>query len=167
MKNKFMILFLAGLLILSMLACASSTAVPVTPTPTKTSVPQPTATLPPQPTDTQSSRCQPASAQQAQNILDGIQDVSSSNNIGPAWAVKSGNFENVWFVAAEITGPGILTGQAIGLWAITGDPDKPGLTFSANPFAVQFSAWGDGSKTDAMFSQFDDGGQEAIACATP
>jgi hypothetical protein len=52
------------------------------------------------------------------------------------------------------------------LWAISGEFEQPGLTYSVNPFALEFSDWGDGTKTDAQLSQFDDGAQEAIACAT-
>ena len=39
------------------------------------------------------------------------------------------------------------------------------LYYSVDGFALQFSDWGDGTKTDAQLYQFDDGAQEAIECA--
>jgi len=111
------------------------------------------------------SICNPASQRQVENIRSGVQDIASNNNIGSAWAIKSGDFDNVWFIAAQITGPGINEGSAVGLWAISGDPNNPGLTYSVNSIATAFSSWGDGTKTSAQLSQFDDGAQEALECA--
>lgn len=116
-------------------------------------------------TDTMNSRCQPASTRQIDNIRSGVKDIAINNDISSIWAVKSGDYDNVWFVAAQITGPGINAGDAIGLWAISGDPTNPGLTYSVNSMANEFSSWGDGTKTSAQLSQFDDGAQEALECA--
>ena len=47
---------------------------------------------------------------------------------------------------------------------------KPGyrlLIFSVAAVAKEFPDWSDGSKTDAQFSQFDDGAQEALALLIP
>jgi hypothetical protein len=141
-KPSLPYIFLLVIIILTITACGSSAISP-------------------------SPRCQTASIRQTKNIRDGVQSTASSNDIGSAWAVKSGDYQNVWFVAAEIKGPGIEPGQVIGLWAISGDPDDPGLTFSANAIAFLYSGYGEGSKTKAHISQLDDGAQEAISCATP
>lgn len=98
-------------------------------------------------------------------IRAGIQGVQQSNDILPGFAVRSNDYERVWFVAAEITGPGIEPKQAIGLWAINGELDEPGIILSVNGFALEFTEYPDGSTTDAQTSQFDDGAQEALACA--
>lgn len=121
----------------------------------------PTQTLQP----AQSSRCLPASPQQMEYIRAGIQGVQQSNDVLPGFAVRSNDYERVWFVAAEIIGPGIEPKQAIGLWAINGELDQPGIILSVNGFALEFTEYPDGSATDAQISQFDDGAQEALACA--
>lgn len=122
----------------------------------------PTHTLQP----TQSSRCLPASPQQMEYIRAGIQGVQQSNDVLPGFAVRSNDYERAWFVAAEITGPGIEPKQAIGLWAINGELDEPGIILSVNGFALEFTEYPDGSQTDAQLSVFDDGAQEVLQCAT-
>jgi len=82
-------------------------------------------------------------------------------------AVKSEDFEKVWFVAAEIDGAGGLEGTGeIGVWATNADPSRgpSGSIFSVDGFAKEFSDWGDGSTTDATLSMSDDGAQEAVEC---
>jgi hypothetical protein len=116
------------------------------------------------PTTQRDPRCIPASDLQYRNITEGL-DTSTSVYINTAWAVKSNDYENVYYVAAMLYGPGMEEGAGPGVWLITGDPKKPGLTFSVGGFATSFSSWGDGGKTDAMFSQLDDGWQEANDCA--
>lgn len=112
------------------------------------------------------SRCVPASAIQMDYVRTGIKDIQQSNDVLQGFAVRSNDFQQVWFIAAEITGPGIEPKQAIGLWAITGEPEEPGIILSVNGFAIEFSPYPDGATTDAQTSQFDDGAQEALKCAT-
>lgn len=113
----------------------------------------------------QNNRCVPASQQQIETIRIGIKDIDTNNDIQTAWAVKSNDFENIWFVAAEIQGPGILPKQAVGIWAISGDPATPGTILSVDGFAKQFSIYPDGATTDAQITMNDDGVQEVVSCA--
>ena len=53
----------------------------------------------------QSSNCQPASPAQVEWIRNGIKSEATYNDLGPAFAVLSDDFEQVYFVAARITGP--------------------------------------------------------------
>jgi len=117
-----------------------------------------------EPVAQQDPRCIPASDLQYRNISEGL-DTTTSVYIKSAWAVKSNDYENVYYVAAVLYGPGMEEGAGPGVWVITGDPNNPGLTYSVGGFATSFSSWGDGGKTDAMFSQFDDGWQQANDCA--
>lgn len=133
------------------------------PTPASTSI---SAVIQPTAATTQNNRCVPASQQQIETIRTGIKDIEPNNDIQTAWAVKSNDFKNIWFVAAEIFGAGIQPKQAIGVWAISGDPAAPGMTLSVNGFATQFSPYPDGATTDAQTSMNDDGAQQALACAT-
>ena len=111
------------------------------------------------------SRCVPASEKQFLNIQDGVNGLDANNSIKTAWAVKSTDFNNVWMVAAFIYGPGIEEGAGPGVWAISGDPDNPGLTLSVDGFAKSFTSYPDASQTDAKIMGYEDGIQEAIECA--
>jgi hypothetical protein len=167
-KTRRSTFILIGVLLLVCLAACmfsltSSSPNPVAPAPASSTSVQntvisPTAVL-------NSTRCVPASAQQIDNIRTGVKGIQQSNDVKSVFAVRSKDYEKVWFVAAEITGPSIQPKQAIGLWAISGDLEAPKITLSVDGFALQFSDWGDGTKTDAQLSQFDDGAQEAIECA--
>ena len=112
----------------------------------------------------QNERCVPASAAQQDNILLGIKDEQESNGIASAWAVKSNDFDNVWMVAAEITGPSIEPKSVIGVWAIGGELDAPTLTMAVGGVANEFSTWPDGAGTSANVTIFSDGYDTAIEC---
>lgn len=79
-----------------------------------------------------------------------------------AAAVKSTDFEKVWFVAGPLTGPG-LDGKDKAVF-VTNDLTSPSLTYSVGGFAHQFSDLGHGEDTDAKFSQQDDGYAEVQDC---
>lgn len=111
------------------------------------------------------SRCEPASGAQVQTLRSAIQDEQARNGIENVYAVRSKDFQRVWMVAGGITGDGIKAGQAIGVWAMNGEKDSPGLTFSVNYMAKEFSGFGLGSGTKAAITMNDDGAKEAEACA--
>jgi hypothetical protein len=115
---------------------------------------------------TPSDRCVPASFQQMDVIRAGVKGISENNDVKDGFAVRSNDFNRIWFVAAEITGPGIDPNKAVGLWAIPGELNKPTSgAWSVNGFAIEFSDWGDGTKIDAQLSISDDGAKEALSCA--
>lgn len=121
--------------------------------PTKTPAPTP-------------SRCKPASEGQLTRIEAGVKGIDANNSVRQAYAVKSKDYENVYFVAAKIYGEGLPEdGYGPGVWVINGDPSKPGITMSVNGAALSFSDWGDGTKSDAHVSMNDDGAREAENCA--
>lgn len=111
------------------------------------------------------SECQPASAGQLERIQAGVKGVAASNEVRMAWAIKSGDFNEVWMVAALIYGPGMETGAGPGVWAINGTPESPGLTLAVDGFAKEFSDWPDASKTGAAINGTEDGIAEAKQCA--
>lgn len=110
-------------------------------------------------------RCVLASEEQLYRIRVGVKDIAAGNDIRAGWAVRSNDFSLVWMVAAKIYGQGMEDGVGPGVWAISGEPNNPGLTLSVNGFAKEFSSWGDGSQTDAAVTIADDGVAEAIACS--
>ena len=98
-------------------------------------------------------------------VRQGIKQVEANNDALQGFAVRSGDYESVWFVAAQITGPGIDSLKPIGLWAMSGELDSPTTVFSVDGMAKQFSNWSDGTEAEPELSMFDDGAQEALSCA--
>jgi len=129
------------------------------PTEIPTNIPQPTAT------EAIMSRCVVATDAQMDAIRAGMDTIYPLNTVKSGWAVKSNDYENVWFVAAKIYGDGMEDGAGPGLWAMGGTPSEPNGIFSVDGFALEFSTWADGPKSAFALSTFDDGAQEALACA--
>jgi hypothetical protein len=65
----------------------------------------------------------------------------------------------VWFVAADLQGPGLAAREDIGVWA-TNRLGTAGVTFSGNAVAREFSNWGSGPG----FHLSDDGLIQAESC---
>lgn len=100
------------------------------------------------------------------SLLEGLATgltVTGGGSLRDGWAVKSTAFENIYFVSAEIDGPGIESDGDIGTWT-TNDPVAGGAHFSVNTAAKEFSDWGDGGATDAAFSMEDDGAEASQDC---
>lgn len=105
----------------------------------------------------QSSRCDRASSALVSAIESGL-TVGGGGSLSNAYIVKSGDFDNVYFVAAQIGGEGMS--DAVGVWATNG-PNGDGSIFSANAMAAEFSDWGGGPG----FTPSDDGLSVARDCA--
>ncbi|TFD58026.1 hypothetical protein E3T43_07195 [Cryobacterium sp. Hh7] len=104
-----------------------------------------------------------AVAQSTVNAINvGVAGIEPANNITSAVAVRAGERENVWFVAATINGEGMT--DVVGLWAtnddITVDPYS-GSMFSVNGEASAFSDWG-----TSDFSSSEAGADEALDCVS-
>ncbi len=151
------------LLVAALTACTSSSPEPITTTAPTTApeIAEPTAV--PKPT----FDCITVAQSTIDAINTGVTAVEPGNSITEAYAIKAGERENAYFVAAAITGDGLNTGDAQALWVtnddVTVDPHS-GLVFSVNGGALAFSDWGDGTKTDAAFSSTEDGAQDALDC---
>jgi hypothetical protein len=111
------------------------------------------------------SRCQPASTAQITAIRAGVKGIQASNDVRAAFAVRSNDFDRVYMVSAKIYGPGMENGTGPGIWAISGDPNNPGLTLAVDGFAHQFSDYPEASKTQAAITQSADGVDAARVCA--
>jgi len=105
-------------------------------------------------------RCAPALA--AARRIEGGLTVDGGGSLSNAQAVRSGDFDSVWFVAAEIDGPGLEERGEIGVWATNDLTD--GLIFAVDSLAKEFSDWGDGDSTAAQFSMANDGAEQARDC---
>jgi hypothetical protein len=91
--------------------------------------------------------------------------VNGGGTLHHARAVRSRDFKRVYFISAEIDGPGMKGRGDIGTWVKSGPLRVGGgLIFAVDGFANEFSDWGDGRKTDAHVSTSDDGAGESKAC---
>ena len=79
------------------------------------------------------------------------------------WAVRSPSHGQMYYIAAEIVGPG-LTG-AVGLWASNSLQPGEGLVLSVDGLARTFSEWPDGRETQAHTSIADAEATIAKRCA--
>lgn len=110
-------------------------------------------------------RCVPASPEQIERLLSLVQDYQEGNSITNVSTVLSNDVTLVWMLAAEIIGSGIEPGKAIGVWAMNGEPNSPGLTFSVNSVARRFSGAPRGNEASAKLTMESDGAKEARRCA--
>jgi len=78
-------------------------------------------------------------------------------------AVRSGDYKRVYFVAADLQGPGLLGSDDIAVWAFGGSPKAPNGIVTANGWAEEFSSYADGGTFNPSF--LDDGGEKAMKCA--
>lgn len=76
-------------------------------------------------------------------------------------AVRSPDFKKVFFVAADVTAPGV-SGYS-GVWSVN-DLQSPGLILAVDGFAQKFTVWPDADKTDARISRADPSVNRAKDC---
>lgn len=101
-----------------------------------------------------------------QNIVDWIEKGLTANGeakLVNAQAVKSNNFEKVYFVSAEFTGPGF--NNEVGTWS-TNNIEDEALVLSVNAMAKEFTDWFHGDREGAQFhvTMAYDGGYESQEC---
>jgi len=100
-------------------------------------------------------------------LLSGNEASTGKLQFVSAKAVKSPDFNNVYFVAVKFKASGV--GNQVGVWAINGKlPQKPGdlagLSLSVNSIAQQFTVWPDADRTQAQIAKNDRSIATAIKC---
>jgi len=93
------------------------------------------------------------------NSLDNERDRLSNGQI-----VKSSDHEDIYFVSAELDGPGFQGPGDIATWATT-SPGGAEAIYSVDPLAKRHTTWRDGTAI-AGLSLEDDGAQESRECVT-
>lgn len=117
-----------------------------------------------------SERCIPVDAEVVEAIESGLIEDSGAS-LRNVWAVRSDDFELIWFVAGDLEGPALDGDDEIAVFATSmlneeGEYEgMGGLVLAVSGFAVEFSDWPDGGKTQAETSLNDDGAREAWDCA--
>lgn len=136
-----------------------------TPAPSSTPVdtPKPTPSSTASAPAASAARCVAVSQKKLNRIAD-LLTVSGGGSLANGHAVKSNDFESLWFIAATINGPQ-MGSKTIGIWATNTLEAVTGGIFAVDSFAEEFSDWVVGSTTSANITQYDDGAQEAAQCA--
>ena len=100
--------------------------------------------------ETKKSSCIPLADSVLNAIASGEEDgVGMRPTVG--YAIKSADFDNVYFLAVEFGATGIE--NQVGVWARNGI--ETGLILSVDGTAKSFTVWPDASKTDAQISGAD------------
>lgn len=111
-----------------------------------------------------SSRCRSVPPALVSAIETGL-TVTGGGTLHNTQAVKSRDFNRVWFISAEIDGPGLEGEGDIGTWAKSGPlAVGGGLILSIDAVAQEFSDWGHGDTTDANLTMDDDGASGSHDC---
>ena len=108
-------------------------------------------------TEEQSYRCLPVSATYLEDLLN-----SSNRRLINGWEVRSEDYENVYFLSAQMFGGG-LSGQ-IGTWATNGYEWSASRIYAVDDFATEYSDWGVDSPIKDKFHFMDDGYMESREC---
>jgi hypothetical protein len=112
-----------------------------------------------------SPRCLDVPADLVEAIQTSLTKVEGVSTLRFAQAVKSNAFQRVYFISADVEGPGLEATDDVATWAKTGELVLGGgLTMSVPGLATEFSDLPDGSKTDADISRLDDGVLESKRC---
>lgn len=109
------------------------------------------------------SACLPVPAEMVELIASGL-IVNGGGMLRDAWAVASGAHKQMYFISAEIDGPGMEREGDIGTWASNRLEGRQGILMAVPATATEFSKWPDGSRTDAQLSMSDPGARESQAC---
>ena len=107
------------------------------------------------------SRCRKVPAATKEAIAQGVE---AGLTLGKARAVRSDDFARVFFISAELDGPGLEGEGDVATWMTNRLRGTGKLIYSVDEIANEFSDWGDGGATDAAFSMSDDGAEESRDC---
>lgn len=140
-----------GLLTLAIAACAMALPCPV-----------PASAAP---KTSRFGACVRVNAQWASRVVEGMKSDVGPVTIRRSGAVRSPDFQKVWFIAIRFDAVGAP--GSVGVWATNGDPASArstGIVMSVDAFAQAFTDWPRADKSDARISKTDPGAAAAKAC---
>jgi hypothetical protein len=105
--------------------------------------------------------CLTVSNAMASAVAEGAESGTGMQAVRAA-AVKSPDFENVYFIAVEFTATGISSQQ--GVWASNSLNPGGGIIMAADSTAQQFTDWPDADSTDSQIAITDPSIRAALAC---
>lgn len=107
------------------------------------------------------SRCEDVPNNIVANINEGFNTEGIS--FRKAQAVKSNDYESVYFVSGDLQGSGLEGEDDFATFA-TNKLDEVGIYMAVDAVANEFSVFPDGATTDAQLSMSDDGARESLSC---
>lgn len=110
---------------------------------------------------TASEACQQVSQSLAVQLVEDQAVPGTGVSAGPAVAVRSPDFEHVYFVAVDMAIPG--TDGGVGVWAVN-DLSSPSSVFAVDGMAQEFTTWPDGDGGAAAIDVADPSVQTATEC---
>jgi hypothetical protein len=106
------------------------------------------------------SRCGPATAALMTPLGSALQN--DRDDLENGQVVKSRDHNDIYFVSAELDGPGLFDPGDVATWATT-SPEGDAAIYSVDELAKDNSTWQDGTAI-AGLSLDDDGARESRAC---
>lgn len=108
-----------------------------------------------------SADCLNVDAALGNSIMSGAESGTGAQFVR-ASAVKSPDFEKVYFIAVEFSATGVS--NQVGVFASNALTDGGGIIMAVDGFAQQFTVWPDADKTQAAISGADPSVATAKAC---
>lgn len=105
-------------------------------------------------------RCEPATSALMTPLGDSLK--SERDSLENGQVVKSRDHSDIYFVSAELEGPGLFDPGDVATWATT-SPGGAEAIFSVDQLAKDYSTWRDGTAI-ASLSLEDDGAKESRDC---
>lgn len=90
--------------------------------------------------------------------------VQGGGSLRSAEAVRSEAHRSVYFVSADLEGPGLEGPGHLATWAVTELDDQGGFVLAVSGQSKEFSEWLDGDQTDARTTMSDPGARESQDC---
>ena len=114
------------------------------------------------PGESGAARCEPAAQYVLNAITEGLVNFGDVTLSG-GQAVRSRDFESLWFIATEVHGPD-LPEEATAVWAVDRNDPRVTAIFAVGELADEISLWGDVVLAENPPRLSDDGAQQAQAC---
>ena len=108
------------------------------------------------------TRCEPATSAIMTPLGNALR--SDRDRLENGQIVKSRDHNDIWFVSAELQGPGLTEPGDIGTWATT-SPGGAEAIYSVDDIAKDHTTWRDGTAI-AGLSIEDDGAEESRECVS-
>jgi hypothetical protein len=108
------------------------------------------------------SRCEPATSAVMTPLSNALNN--ERDELVNGQAVKSRDHEDIYFVSAELDGPGLADSGDVATWATTSLGGAEAI-YSVDELAKEYTSWRDGTAI-AGLSMDDDGAEESRACVT-
>ena len=109
-----------------------------------------------------SHRCEAATSAIMTPLVNSLEN--ERDRLANGQMVKSSDHEDIYFVSAELDGPGFQGPGDIATWATT-SPGGAEAIYSVDPLAKRHTSWRDGTAI-AGLSLEDDGAQQSRECVT-